>query len=182
MTFRYSIELADQLAFTRYHLAHSERVKRHKRKGLLVMVPLFLCIAAALAFLPGYWALFALLPVGLTAVYLWGYSAAYERWVLLKTEEMAAKDGGRRFGREQKITILPEGIAVDTPDGTQGLRWNQIREVVIDREHIFLYFNEVNALIIPEARVEGAPFEQVAATIQDYAQGNGPGQQTVTFS
>ncbi len=182
MTFRYSIELADQLVFTRYHLAHSDRVRRHKRKGLLVMVPLLLAMAAGLAFLPGYWALFAMVPVVLAVVYLFGYSAAYERWVLLKTEEMAARDGGRRFGREQKITVLPEGIAVDTPEGTQGLRWSQIREVVIDREHIFLYFNEVNALIIPEARIQGAPFEQIAATIQDYAQGNGPGQQTVTFN
>ncbi|MGF1483122.1 MAG: YcxB family protein [Opitutales bacterium] len=181
MTFRYSIELADQLAFTRYHLAHSDRVRKQKRKALVIALSFLAVLTVGFAFLPGYWAWLASLPFCLGILYVVAYPAAYERLILTKTEQLAEKDTSGRFGREQQLTILSEGLALDTPEGTQGLRWEQIREVIIEREHIFIYFSEINALIIPEERIKGASFEQVAATIQDYASGQGPDRQTVTF-
>jgi len=56
------------------------------------------------------------------------------------------------------------------------LEREKLHEVVIAEKHIFIYFNEVNALIIPEDKVEGQPFEQVAAALQDHIARKGTDQ------
>jgi hypothetical protein len=181
IAFSYTVAPDDQLAFTRYHLRHSERARRNKRKGLFIVPPLLLATGAGLAFLPGWWALSGLVPVLMAAGYVWLYPRAYDQWVLNKTGDMAGQDPSGRFGGTQKMAVMPEGLALETPKGKAGVPWNKVREVVIAEAHIFVYLDEVNALIIPESGVEGASFEQIAATIQEYAGGGGTGHHTVSF-
>lgn len=148
----FKLKISDWEAFQKYYLNQSKTFKRSKTIIALMMPILFLVLAIG-----------ELSSTGSISTITWMYGVAaalssllFPKWLTNRTINKVKKSiesDSNIFG-EHTLIFSNNGIKHQLQDATQNVNWNQITDIINDKNHTFLLNSNQSAIIIPLESVE----------------------------
>lgn len=146
MEIEYRLQRSDLVAFTEYHVDHSEALRSTRQRQRFVFPLLFLALGAVLAVVRGS---------ALDGVPLWVGALAwtlllptYLKWRYRRHILRVAAPPGEEESLRRLVTS-EGGLCVVSADGDSALGWVDVDHVERTDEHVFLYLRTGTALIVP---------------------------------
>jgi YcxB-like protein len=170
MNLSYEVQDADVLALRRLYQSLPEGKKQIRREYVSGLTAAS-CVLGAFFFIPRAARLglpLLALPI-LSAIVVVVWSLTY-RWMLKHADHtfVAARRGSATG--PHKMTLTPEGVHEDRPQGTVFHRWGVVKSVLDWPDHLFIHLGNDGTYVIPKrdlAPAEASLFLKTATDLWD---------------
>lgn len=161
----YTITNEDIVKFNIQHLSKLSRIKRVQKKNKVIISSLYIAIAIAWFICkPSHWPM-AWILLFLGTLWYFFYPKVWERRMVKKINKIF-KD---KPCKAQELEFRPNGIWAKSDSYRGEIPWNAIERVVENKNYLFLYLSEEDAIIIPRSEVEsGVDWEELLDCIKEF--------------
>ncbi len=169
MQIRYRNTLEDAMAFTKYHYANSDTVKKQKTKAMIYGPITFVALMCVLAAMMQevnilIWGCVFI------AAYMFFIRRAYKTGTDKIARKLYAEQDTRGFICEHLLEINEEGIFERTDLVELKHKWAGVQRIVVDNSYAFVCTGAFQAYIIPRERIIEGNFDHFIETAQTYWQ------------
>lgn len=168
----------DVIAFSRYHLAKSRpRVSGGTQRALVtfLITGSFATLIAIDALQERGGRVFVLLLGSLLVLgaILWLVSRFEGSMSEGRLRKMFHSREGQKALGQRRLTLTPTHLTVEAEEGTETIPWQDVRDVGVTEDYVFLYLGEEAVLIVPARAFSNEwHFEELVAKVKAYREQN----------
>lgn len=173
MEVQFRLDEADVVALAKYHMEHSERIRRryHLRwlgvtagLGILALILYFFLSAQALALYLGAFALFFLV-----------FYPYYDRWLVNRTlTRIVASSPSPKALAAQTLRVMAEGMELISAGSKIKKTWSQLKGIEVREDRAFVVFDDRFTLVLPRKHLGEEKFKKLIGTMEGYACASSP--------
>lgn len=167
LSFSYRLGAVDWTALSLYHRRAQARRWHRWLAGIVVLpIPLLLVILGLIR-PPVDWEP-VVISTGVAVVCSLIYPSLFDNMVFRQAERLANDAANGHCLGPMSIGLSPEWLHVQGRGVASTIAWPNFVKAERTDEHIFIYLAAIEALVVPRGSLEGASFEDVWSTIDDY--------------
>ena len=167
MTVEYELTLEDLIAFNMYHFEHSPTMRRQLLQMRLTLSAVTVVLVLVVIYIMRQslgetgMNLPSQVIAGGAGLILFLIYPRFARSDIRKRSAKLLREGQApgSTGRVQ-LTLLPEGLLSRSRSGESLLRWSATEKLVMDEQHLLLYYAPLLAVIVPRRAFASAADEQ----------------------
>lgn len=154
MKLSYTVSLEDVVLFNlEYIKALPESIKVVKRNRLILPIIYGVVGCGILLWQPQHWLMSAFV-ILLGAGWYFFYPRVWERKTARALKKHLKKREDLQLGGQHVLKIKDDSFEVKNDNRSVNIHWDEVRRSVINKNYVYLFLTEQDAIIIPRERIK----------------------------
>ncbi|QHZ53651.1 YcxB family protein [Paenibacillus larvae] len=141
----------DFITFNMYHMKHAKSVQRSLLIQRFIIPFIYIMIPFILSYMNQEWATpFFVIFIGLAIVWAVFYPKFFESMARRSVTKYVSGANVQHLFGKQTLEVTEDGITEQNNGGETQVKWETVGDLVETDQHLFIYFNGLQAFIIPK--------------------------------